>query len=370
MMKIVSIEAIPFYIPFDSDLSLKFAYRISSAAEHVFVRIRTDEGITGIAEAPARPQIYGETQPSIVAAIEKYFAPSLLGSDPFDLEKIHAMMDRLAHNLTAKASIDIAIHDILGKALHLPLFKLLGSGTDRSIPLSWMVGIRGKEEMVRECERFLSMGIKAFKLKIGLNPKEDVENFKAIRKGLGEEVLLYVDGNQAYPPKVAMKVIRELEPYGLAWVEEPCPVWDDKGRVELAKSISIPILGDESCFTPRDVLRELELGAVGMVLIKVARTGFYQTRKIIHLCQERNIPCMIGSQGDSSIGAAASAHVASAFKNILFPAECSYHLRMKGELLKTPLSLSKGTLEVPKAPGLGIEVEESRLAEFRQSISR
>jgi L-alanine-DL-glutamate epimerase-like enolase superfamily enzyme len=369
MMKIISVEAIPFYIPFDPELSLKFAYRISSAAEHVFVRIRTDEGITGIAEAPARPQIYGETQQSIVAAIETHLAPSLLGSDPFDLEKIHAMMDRLVHNLTAKASIDIAIHDILGKALHLPLFKLLGSGTDQPIPLSWMVGIRGKEEMIRECERFLSMGIKAFKLKIGLNPKEDVENFKAIRKGLGEEVLLYVDGNQAYPPKVAMKVIRELEPYGLAWVEEPSPVWDEKGRAELAKSISVPILGDESCFTPRDVLRELELGAVGMVLIKVARTGFYQTRKIIHLCQERNIPCMIGSQGDSSIGAAASAHVASSFKNILFPAECSYHLRMKGELLKTPLSLSKGTLEVPKAPGLGIEVEESKLAEFRQSFS-
>jgi len=370
MMKIVSIEAIPFYIPFDPELSLKFAYRISSAAEHVFVRIRTDEGITGIAEAPARPQIYGETQQSIVAVVEKYLAPSLLGSDPFDLEKIHAIMGHLAHNLTAKASIDIAIHDILGKALHLPLFKLFGSSSDRPIPLSWMVGMRPKEEMVRECERFLSMGIKAFKLKIGLDPKEDVENFKAIRKGLGEEVLLYVDGNQAYPPKVAMKVIRELEPYGLAWVEEPCPVWDYKGRAELARSISIPILGDESCFTPKDVLRELELGAVGMVLIKVARTGFYQTRKIIHMCQERHIPCVVGSQGDSSIGAAASAHVASSFENILLPAECSYHLRMKGDLLKIPLSLLKGTLEVPKAPGLGIEVEESKLAEFRQSLGR
>jgi L-alanine-DL-glutamate epimerase-like enolase superfamily enzyme len=366
MMKIIRVEAIPFYIPFDPELTLKFAYRVSEAAEHVLVRVHTDEGIIGISEAPARPQIYGETQPSIVAAIEKYLAPSLLGSDPFDLEKIHAMMDRLPHNLTAKSSLDIAIHDILGKVLHIPLFKLFGSGSGKPIPLSWMVGIREKEEMVRECERFLSIGIKAFKLKIGLNPKEDVENFKAIRKRLGDEVLLYVDGNQAYPPKVAVKVIRELEPYGLAWVEEPCPVWDHKGRVELAQSISVPILGDESCFTPRDVFRELELGAIGMVLIKVARTGFYKTRKIIHMCQEKNIPCMVGSQGDSSIGAAASAHVASSFKNILFPAECSYHLRMKGELLKTPLSISKGTLEVPKAPGLGIEIEESKLVAFRQ----
>jgi len=365
-MKIVSIEAIPFYIPFEPELTLKFAYRVSNAAEHVLVRIRTDEGITGVAEAPARPQIYGETQTSIVAAIEKFLAPSLIGSDPFDIEKIHTIMGHLAHNLTAKSSIDIAIHDIVGKNLHIPLFKLLGSGSDRSIPLSWMVGIRGMEEMVKECERFLAMGIKAFKLKIGFNPKEDLENFKAIRKAVGDDVLLYVDGNQAYPSKVAIQVVKEMEQYGLAWVEEPCPVWDERGRVELAKSISVPILGDESCFTPRDVLRELELGAVGMVLIKVARTGFYQTRKIIHMCQERKIPCMVGSQGDSSIGAAASSHVASSFENIFFPAECSYHLRMQGDLLKTSLPLSKGTLQVPKAPGLGIEIDESKLARYRQ----
>lgn len=365
-MKIIRIEAIPFYIPFDSELTLKFAYRISSAAEHVFVRIRTDEGITGIAEAPARPQIYGETQQSIVAAIEKYLAPSLLGSDPFDLEKIHAIMDRLPHNLTAKSSLDIAIHDILGKVLKIPLFKLLGSGSEKPIPLSWMVGIREKEEMVKECERFLAIGIRAFKLKIGLNLEEDIKTFKAIRKALGEEVLLYVDGNQAYSPKVALRMIKEMEPYGLAWVEEPCPVWDHKGRVELAQSISVPILGDESCFTPRDVLRELELGAIGMVLIKVARTGFYKTRKIIHMCQEKNIPCMVGSQGDSSIGAAASAHVASSFKNVLFPAECSYHLRMQGDLLKIPLSVSGGALEIPKGAGMGIEIDESKLERYRQ----
>lgn len=367
-MKITKIEAIPFYIPFEPELTLKFAYRISTGAEHVLVRIRTDEGITGFAEAPARPQIYGETQQSIVAAIENHLAPSLIGLDPLDLEKIHANMDHLVHNLTAKSSIDIALHDILGKVLNIPLFKFLGGWSSKSIPLSWMVGIRTKEEMVRECERFLAIGIKAFKLKIGLNPKEDVETFKAIRKTVGDDVILYVDGNQAYSPKVAINVIRELEDYGLAWVEEPCPVWNQKGRLELARSISVPILGDESCFTPQDVLRELELGAVGMVLIKVARTGIYKTRKIVHMCQEVGISCLVGSQGDSSIGAAASIQVASSFKNILHPAECSYHLRMRGDLLKAPLLPSQGALEIPTGPGLGIEIDESKIEKFRQSL--
>jgi L-Ala-D/L-Glu epimerase / N-acetyl-D-glutamate racemase len=365
-MKITKVEAIPFYIPFEPGLSLKFAYRISSAAEHVLVRVHTDEGITGISEAPARPQIYGETQQSILAAVEKHLGPPLLGLDPFDLEKIHTEMDHLVHNLTAKASLDIAIHDILGKALHLPLFKFLGGWSDRPVSLSWMVGIREKGEMVKECERFWALGIKAFKLKIGLDPREDVETFKMIRQALGNEALLYVDGNQAYTAKTAIKVIRQMEEFGLAWAEEPCPVWDLKGRVEVARSISVPLLGDESCFTPQDVRRELESGAVGMVLIKVARTGFYRTRKIVHLCQEARVPCLIGSQGDSSIGAAASLQAAASFKNILYPAECSYHLRMKGDLLKVPLSFSKGFLEIPKGPGLGIEIDDGRVGQYRQ----
>lgn len=368
-MKITKIEAIPFFIPFEPELALKFKYRTSTAAEHVCIQVHTDEGIIGIAEAPARPQIYGETQQSIVAAVEKVLTPLLLGLDPFDLEKVHAKMDQLVQNLTAKASIDMAIHDIIGKALHLPLYKFLGGWSDGPIPLSWMAGIKPKAEMVKECERFLARGIKAFKLKIGIDPKEDVENFKEVRKELGKDILLYVDGNQAYSPKVALKVIREIEDYGLAWVEEPCPVWNIKGRIELARSISVPILGDESCFTPEDVLREVESGAIGMVLIKVARTGFYKTRKIAHLCHTAGIPCLIGSQGDSSIGAAASLHAAAAFKNILYPAECSYHLRMKGDLLKVPLSLSQGALEIPKGPGLGIEIDEMKVKQYRQSIS-
>ena len=111
--------------------------------------------------------------------------------------------------------------------------------------------------------------------------------------------------------------------------------------------------------------QELELGALGIVLVKVARTGFFKTRKIIHLCQQAGIPCMIGSQGDSSLGAAASLHAAVAFSNILFPAEVSYHLRMRGELLKNPPEFKGGELTVPDQPGLGIEIDEKALEKFR-----
>ncbi len=159
-MKITKVEAIPFHIPFDPDFHLKFAYRTSGAADHVLVRIFTDEGVTGFAEAPARPEIYGETQKSIAALIDHHLGPGIMGKDPFSLEEIHTVLDRIPHNNCAKGAVDIALHDIIGKCLNLPVYKLLGGKSRDRVPLSWMVGINSAEKMARECEKFLSLGIR------------------------------------------------------------------------------------------------------------------------------------------------------------------------------------------------------------------
>jgi L-alanine-DL-glutamate epimerase-like enolase superfamily enzyme len=365
-MIIAKVEAIPFHLPFDPELHLNFAYRTSTGADHVFVRISSSEGRIGIAEAPARPEIYGETQGSIVAIIEKYLGPSIVGKDPFQLEEIHAQLDRIPHNYCAKAAVDIALHDLIGKILSMPVYQLLGGKKRESIPLSWMVGINPKERMVEECRRFAAMGIKGFKIKAGLDFEDDIDKFKTIRKALGKSALLYIDANQGYKSaKKAVGFIRRLEEEGLAWVEEPFPVQNQRDRLEASRTISVPIMGDESCITPADVARELRLGALGIVLVKIARTGFYKTKKIIYLCQEAGVPCLVGSQGDSSIGAAASAHVAVAFSNIIFPGEISYHLRMKGDLLNNPPEIRDGNLIVPSGPGIGVEVDEGALKRYR-----
>jgi L-alanine-DL-glutamate epimerase-like enolase superfamily enzyme len=365
-MKITNVEAIPFHLPFDPSLHLRFAYRTSTGARHVLVRIFTDEGIVGISEAPARPEIYGETQGSIVNVIDQHLGPCIWGKDPFHLEEIHALLDHIPYNFCAKSSIDIALHDILGKSLQVPLYKLLGGKTRDSVPLSWMVGINPREKMVEECEKFAALGIRAFKIKAGLDFEEDRDTFIAIRKALGDEALLYMDANQGYTSlKKAVFYINQLAEYGLAWMEEPFPVKRRKDRLEASRLLRVPLAGDESCFTPYDVAGELELGAVGIVVVKVARTGFHRTKKILSLCQEAGIPCMVGSQGDSTLGAAASLHVAVAFPNILFPAEVSYHLRMKGDLAEEPLLFRGGSLLLPEKPGLGITLQEEALKKFR-----
>src|SRR5665213_436400 len=127
-MKITKIDAIPFRIPMTR--VEHFATGSIVSLDHVLVRIHTDEGLIGSAEAPPRSMIYGESIASVLHAVREWFAPSLIGLHPADIEKAFAVLDRVEHNSAAKAAIDIALHDIIGQIAGLPLYRLLGGWTD------------------------------------------------------------------------------------------------------------------------------------------------------------------------------------------------------------------------------------------------
>lgn len=364
-MKITKIEAIPFKIPMKPELYFPYTLRTTKYCDHVLVRIDTDEGLRGWAEAPSRPHLYGETQRSIVAAVEEKLGPPLIGMNPFDLEKIHHQMEYLRQNLTAKAAIDIALHDIIGQYMKLPIYRLLGGWNEGKVPVSWMMGILEPKDMAEEAGRFYREGIKGFKIKVGIDPQKDVVNFRAIREAVGKDAILYIDANQGYSPYDAIWAIKEMERYGIAWAEEPVPISAGERRLSVARSISIPISGDESCFTADLVAREIQTGAIGLVVIKVARTGYFQSRKIVHQCEPAGIPCLIGSQGDTGIGTIAAVHMAKAFKQIKYPIENTYFLRLEDDILKEPLTLKEGFIEISEKPGLGVEIDEKKLERFR-----
>lgn len=364
-MKISKVEVIPFNIPFKPEFYLHFTYRTAKFWDGVLVRIHTNEGIVGSAEAPARPIIYGETMQSMVTAIEKNLAPSLIGENPFDLEKIHCEMEYLRHNLTVKAAIDIALHDIMGQVIGLPIYRMLGGWNEGKVPVSWIMGIQEPAEMASEATNFYQNGFKTFKIKVGIDPQQDLINFRTIREAVGDGAILYIDANQGYSTFDAIKVIRAMEKYGIAWVEEPVSISIGKRRLKVAQSISVPISGDESCLTPSMVAREIEAGVIGLVVLKIARTGYYQSRKIIHLCEQAGIPCLVGSQGDTGIGTIAAVHIAKAFKHIKYPIENTFFLRLEDDILKEPLTIKDGFIEIPERPGLGVEIDEEKLKRYR-----
>lgn len=362
-MKITQIEAIPFKIPYATPLKWGRGGYLD-AAEHVLVRVYTDGGIVGVAEATPRPTIYGESQVSILNAIQNWFAPMIVGLEPSHTEKIWAKFETIHWNPTAKGALDLAMHDAVAKACGLPLWEMLGGSSDR-LPVSWMLGMRPIAEMIQEAADMRAKGFKAFNVKVGSDPEKDVQVIKSLREHLGPDALIYADANMAYSASTAIRTIKSMEEYGLAFVEEPIPTWEWRGRLKVARALSIPIMGDESVFTPQDVAREIELGAIGIISIKTPRTGYTLSQKIIHLAETAGIPCLMGSQAETGVGTLASAHFGAAHRNVSYPSEISFFLCLKDDLLAEPIVLKNGILELPKRPGNGAILDEEKIKKYR-----
>jgi len=362
-MKITRVEAIPFKIPFKTPLKWGVSGYLE-AAEHVLVKIHTDSGVVGVAEATPRPTIYGESLASILHAIRNWFAPMVVGLSPSHTEKIWARFEGIHWNPTAKGAIDLALYDAVAKAQGVPLWEMLGGFSDR-LPVSWMLGIRSLPEMVREGEEFRARGFKAFKVKVGLNPEKDVQVIKSLRESLGPDVLLYADANMAYSVSTAIRTIRRMEEFGLAFVEEPVPAWDQKGRLKVSRAVSIPLMGDECVFTPQEVAKEIELGAIGIISIKTPRTGYTLSLKIVHMAENAGIACLMGTQAETGVGTLASAQFGAARRNVSYPSEISFFLSLKDDILAEPIILKDGFIELPKLPGNGALLDEEKLKKYR-----
>lgn len=367
-MKITEVEAIPFAIPYKKPL--RFASGEVRTAEHVLVRVRTDDGLVGVAEAPPRPFTYGETQESIVAVIEKIFAPQLTGLAPTAREAVHARLNRTVGNPTAKAAVDMALWDVIGQSVGLPVTELLGGYTDR-MRVSHMVGFAPPQEMVAEARRIReTYGITTFKVKVGRRPFTlDVAACRALREGLGDDVELYVDGNRGWTASESARALRAMDGLDLTLAEELCPADDVLGRRWLVAHTDIPFVADESATRPGEVTRELLGGSATAISIKTARTGFTYSQRVHHQCEGLGVEVVMGNQIDGQVGTLCTAVFGAAFELTSRRAgELSNFLDMSDDLLAEPLRIEDGTLRVRESAGLGIDIDPEKLARYRQDI--
>ncbi|MEW1551437.1 mandelate racemase/muconate lactonizing enzyme family protein [Streptomyces tsukubensis] len=364
-MKITAVEAVPFAIPYTKPLA--FASGVVHTADHVLVRIHTEDGLTGTAEAPPRPYTYGETQESIVAVIGKVFAPQLLGLTALDREAVHAVLERTVGNPAAKAALDMALWDILGQSAGMPVSGLLGGYTDR-MRVGHMVGFAPAAEMVAEAERIRdTYGITTFKVKVGRVPyAQDVAACRALREALGPGVELYIDGNRGWTASDAARVLAETADLGLLFAEELCPADDVLGRRRLVAGSPLPFIADESATRPAEVTRELLGGSATAISIKTARTGFTGSQRVLHLCEGLGAEVVMGNQIDGQIGTLCSVAFGAAHRSSSrYAGELSNFLDMTDDLLTEPLTIESGTLRVREGAGLGIDIDPGKLARYR-----
>jgi L-Ala-D/L-Glu epimerase len=360
-IQVTAVEAIPVALPLRRPMG--FASGRIDTADNVVVRIHSDAGLVGCAEAQARPYTYGETQESIVVAVREWFAPRLRGADPLAPERARMACAGLPGNLCARAAVEVALADLAGQLLGLSCAMLLG-GAARSVAVASMLSFGEPAEMAAEAS-FLrdTYGIACFKAKVGRDPDLDVAAVTAVHEAV-PDAELYVDANRGWTLEQARRAGPALIELGVTAIEEPLDLGDEAGRRRLAAEWAVPLGGDESCLTLADVAREVA-GPVGQVSIKVARTAFRRSRDVLAHCEATGVPAVVGSQYEGALGAWASIAFAAGTAQLCGQAaEAGNFLDLAGDLVAPPVVVD-GRVDVPCASGLGVGIDVDALAHYR-----
>lgn len=314
-MKITDIKvhkmSVPLVRPFRISLG------VITHAESCLVEVETDQGITGFGEGSPGPLITGENMAGTMETI-RILKEKLLGMDPRDLEAVYTVMNRaVAYAGTAKAAIDIACHDILGKSMGLPLYKVLG-GYCSEIETDMTVGIDEPQVMAERAKEYVHAGFTVIKTKVGTDKKTDLARVKAIRQAVGDEVKIRLDANQGWSPKEAVGLISQLNEYDIELVEQPVPRYDFEGLKYVTSHSPVPIMADESCWDAKDALKLVSQRAVDFINIKLMKCGgLYEAKKIVNIAEAAGVECMLGCMAEESgIAINGAAALGAALKNI------------------------------------------------------
>jgi len=358
-MEIQRIEAYPVALRYHEPF--RIAPSVSTESRNVVVKIQTDHEIMGVGEASPSERVTQETQDTVLQTLDR-ICPSLIGMSPLRIEQIIELVDNsVAGNPSAKAAVDMALHDILGKKAQCPLFKLLGGFRDRVLT-DITLSIKEPEEMARDAARAVDRGFRALKVKVGLDPEEDIERIRMIRAVVGADVALRIDANQGWTLQEAATSLAKLEAFDIELVEQPIAAEDVKGLRKLRKASSIPIMADESVHTPSDAMHLIKEEAVDSINIKLMKCGgLWNGRKIASVAEAAHVPCMIGCMGESAIGISAGVHLAAALRNIEY-ADLDSDLLLKDKLVQQGGAELKVSERIPPDhPGLGILTLDERL---------
>jgi len=383
-MKIAAVTATPLRIPltqffYNSEnagtkrewggrLSRVSPKRPSPILEYLLVRIETDSGATGIGEAQADIGFFGQTVEEIRAAVEDYLGPQLVGRDPFDREYLMHHIDYRG-NSCAKSGIDLALHDLMGKALGVPISALIGGRHKKRIPVAIEIAGGSPDDMANACVKYTKQGVRAFKPKIGGDPDKDADRLRAIREAVGPGVSMRADANQGYTAKEAIRLCRLAERHdvGLDLLEQPVQAWDLQGMASVRRSVDTLIEADESCYTIHDAMQIIRHEAADVLNIKIGKAGgLYNAKKITALAEAAGLQCVLGTAFGTGIERAAKLHLAASTVKMVDAVEFT-EIGMHSSLLAPPhdtllsLPLEDGCLPVPDGPGCGVALDEEQV---------
>ena len=334
----------------------KTALRSVDSVEDVVLELECSDGRVGRGEAPPTAAITGETLDSITAALRDHICPRLVGRDIEDFQTLCAeVQSAVVGNSSAKAAADIALWDLYAQYCGLPVYKLLGGG-DPLLVTDLTISVNSPDIMAKDAEYGVKCGYDVLKIKVGVDPELDFARLKAVR-GAAKAAKIRIDANQAWSPKLAVRLLTQMQDAGLdiELVEQPVKARDIEGLRYVTQNSPVPVMADESVFSPKDALDIMQGRAADLLNIKLMKCGgLTNALRIASAAEVYGVECMMGCMLEAKVSVTAAAHLACA-KNIITridldgPALCSEDPVLGGAEFKGR------EIRLPERPGLGID---------------
>jgi muconate cycloisomerase len=374
-MKIISIESILVDLP--TIRAHKLARQTVMQQTLVVLRVRTDTGTEGLGEATTIGGLsYGEESPeSIKSALDIYIAPLVAGLDPRNINHIMAEIDRhVIGNRLAKSALETALFDILGRTLNVPVHQLLGGKQIDTMECIWGLASGDTGKDIEEAERVLSQKMhRGFKIKLGGRAVEsDIEHVTKIAKALAGRGSLRIDANQAWDELTATRAIAALEAVGVCLIEQPLVKTNLEGMARLSSRFDVAIMADEAVSTAQEAFSYAKHHAVDVVALKIAKAGgLLATKTVAAIVATAGLSLYGGTMLEGTIGTVASLHAfASLPQAFPFGTELFGPLLLKDDIVQERPTYGNFAIAVPNKPGLGVDIDEDKLAHYRRDKTR
>ncbi|MFB1097823.1 dipeptide epimerase [Terribacillus sp. JSM ZJ617] len=354
-MKVARIDVYQSAVPLKK--AFKTALRTVTVAESIVVKVTTDDGVIGWGEAPPTHVITGDSLASIHYAVEAIIKPAITGMSLLERDALfHQLQQCLVGNTSAKAAVDMALHDCIAQYAGIPLYHLLGGARD-TLETDYTVSVNTPSEMASDAAGYVKDGFRTLKIKVGKDDIEtDIKRLQAIREAVGSSITLRLDANQGWDRKTAVRAISRMEDMDLAieLVEQPTAAADLKGLQYVTANVQTPVMADESLFSPQDALALLEMRAADLLNIKLMKAGGIQPAlDIARIARSYGVECMVGCMIESRIGISAAAHLAASQQHIT-RVDFDAPLMLREDIVTGGVRYEGSRLLLNASPGLGI----------------
>jgi muconate cycloisomerase len=340
------------------------AHGMLATQRSVVTRVETDQGLVGWGNVDPAPGYSEMSVEGVVASVGAALGPALRGLDALNVTAaVGRLEEARPRDNEARALLEMALLDLKGQALGVPVWSLLGGRVRERIALNAWIGAVPAEQAAREGAEWCERGFRSAKIKVGGRFEDDLARVAAVREAVGGRMSLRVDANEGLDVAGAIRLAQALAPYDLALFEQPVERRDLAGMARVRRASPMPIMADESVRDGRSVIEIIRQGAADLIKVKVMKQGgLLRTLQLAAIAEGAGLGVVLGHGFGLWVSTLAEVHVAAASPAIIEGCEAVGPLKMAGEVVADPPSIARGSVEVPASPGLGVRVDEALLA--------